>query len=79
MIGVLLGHPTRQAIGSGFKTGTVGVTPHRPVCQVALILISPGLGLGWECGGLLLSWVAVTSGVGCITSVPLAGVKPMLG
>ena len=62
MMGALLDHPIRQAIGSGFKNGTVGVTSPGPVCWAVLILVSPGLGFGWECGGLLLAGVAVASG-----------------
>ena len=56
MMGALLDHPTRCAIRSGIKNGTVGVTVHMPVCQVILILASLGLELGWECEGPIVGW-----------------------
>ena len=46
--------PTRQAIRSGLKNGTVGVTSHGPVCQATLILVSSGLGFGRECWGTIV-------------------------
>ena len=70
MMGASSDHPTRQAIRSRFKNRTVGVTSHRPVCQAALILVSPGLGFGWECGAYChLGWLLLV-GVSCIPLVP---------
>ena len=56
MMGASLDHPTRQAIGSRFKNGTVGVASHGPVCWAALMLVSLGPGSGWECEGAIVGW-----------------------
>ena len=55
MMGASLDHPIRQAIESGFKNL---VTPHGPLCRATLIMVSPGLESGWECGAhCWLKWL----------------------
>ena len=70
--GTSLDHPTRWAMGSGFKNGMTGVASHRPVCLDAFMLAGLCLGLGWECKGPTVGWGAChQQGVSHIPSVPL--------
>ena len=72
MMGASLDCPTRWAIGSEFKNWMAWFTSYGLVHWAIFILANLGLGLVWDCGGLLLPQVAVTSGeVSHIPSVPL--------
>ena len=54
--GASLDHPTRQAIGSLFKKGTIGSASHGTVCWAAFMLAGLSPESGWECEGPTVGW-----------------------
>ena len=69
--GASLDHPTRQAIGPGFKNRMAGAVSLGSVCLAAFILSGLCSMLGWECMGPTAGWSGLCwQGLGHIPLVP---------
>ena len=80
IIGTSLDCPTRWATGSRSRKGMAGISSYLSLCQVAFIFNGHGLGLGWECEGLIVAlgschWLG---GELDFLSSPCIGLKQML-